>query len=286
MQNFFFLFLLMYAACFSTFAQNNQKQDTIYVFVQQKATPKEGMAVFYKNFAAAFELPEFPSDVNEVKLRLRFVVEKDGSFSNFEVLDGQYGLDELVITTMKKMPAWTPAMHNGKNVRSYFTLPIKINVNNLRSNVLSKSSAKDFLNSLDSNEINTPLFDLKCNCDMVRSSKNDFLHTEEFVLHTQDETGIYNIIFKKVDRKQAEEELKTIGLTAKNENAVVKSFDFSGVRATEIIFNMTENEVVNQYRTFFLYKNEYLIGVSVVSYNEKLADLLFQHLKKNLKLKV
>src|SRR5690554_2210 len=286
MQKRFFLFLLIYGVCFSTIAQNNQNHDTIHLFVQQKAVPKEGITAFYRNFATAFELPDLPDEVKEVNMRLKFVVEKDGSFSNFKAFNDQYGAGELAISALRKMPAWNPAMHNGKNVRSYFTLPIKINVNNLRSNASSKRARNVFLKSLNSNEINTPLFDLRCNCDMVRSSTNDLLKTEEFVLHTQDETGIYNIIFKKIDEKQAEEELKTITLTAKSENAVVKNINFSDVRATEITFYMTEDDIVNQYRTFFLYKNEYLIGVSVVSYNEQLADLLFQHLKKNFKLKI
>lgn len=54
-----------------------------------------------------------------------FVVDVDGSISNAKILRGiGSGCDEEVIRCIKLMPRWTPAMLNGKKVRSLFTLPV------------------------------------------------------------------------------------------------------------------------------------------------------------------
>jgi TonB family protein len=54
-----------------------------------------------------------------------FVVEKDGSITNIEVLKKVgFGCDEEAVKLIKQMPKWYPGKIMGKNVRTYFTLPI------------------------------------------------------------------------------------------------------------------------------------------------------------------
>ncbi len=56
----------------------------------------------------------------------RFVVEKDGSFSNFETLqDIGGGCGKEVIRMLKTMPKWEPATQRGKPVRVRYTLPVR-----------------------------------------------------------------------------------------------------------------------------------------------------------------
>jgi protein TonB len=56
---------------------------------------------------------------------VKFVVEKDGSITNIQVVRGIYPLlDEEAVRVIKNMPPWIPAEKNGKKVRSQFTLPI------------------------------------------------------------------------------------------------------------------------------------------------------------------
>lgn len=97
--------------------------------------PREGLAAFMQNFAREFKAPEnIKSD--EIKMRLKFIVETDGSFSNiltpqeyFKPDESYLALQEEAIRALKTMPEWKPAEHEGKIVRSTFTLPIKIRVN-------------------------------------------------------------------------------------------------------------------------------------------------------------
>lgn len=65
------------------------------------------------------------------KVVLRFVVEKNGSVQNVEVIKGVPNckdFDNEAIRVIKKMPKWTPAYHNGKYVRSYYVLPVNFQI--------------------------------------------------------------------------------------------------------------------------------------------------------------
>lgn len=103
--------------------------------MEKKATPKEGLAAFMQNFAREFKAPE-NINADEIKMRLKFIVETDGSFSNiftpqeyFKPNESYLALQEEAIRTLKTMPEWKTAEHEGQVVRSTFTLPITIRVN-------------------------------------------------------------------------------------------------------------------------------------------------------------
>ena len=54
-----------------------------------------------------------------------FIVEADGSLSDFKVLRGiGYGCDEEAIRVAQSMPKWKPGMHRGEPVRVSYQIPI------------------------------------------------------------------------------------------------------------------------------------------------------------------
>ncbi len=60
---------------------------------------------------------------------LKFVVEKDGSISNPQVIrniGGGCGAEALRV--VGKMPKWTPGKQRGRVVRVLFTLPVKFSL--------------------------------------------------------------------------------------------------------------------------------------------------------------
>ena len=63
------------------------------------------------------------------------MLKKDGSFSDVQVIDDKFRVGAEAVRALKTMPAWIPAVHNQKNVRSAFTLPITINVNDSKKNL-------------------------------------------------------------------------------------------------------------------------------------------------------
>lgn len=110
-----------------TFSDDENK---VHTFVKQKAAPNEGIQKFMNNYARKFNAPDVGGNVSEIKVRLQFVVEKDGSFTDLQVLDDKQGVGNEAKRVLKSMPKWKPAQHNGKTVRSKFTLPITIRVSN------------------------------------------------------------------------------------------------------------------------------------------------------------
>lgn len=111
----------------------SKKEEKVFEFVQQKALPKEGIQNFYRNFVRAFNTPEGalnPED-KEIAVRLKFIVEKDGRLSGVHSVGNNVNplLADEAIRVLKSMPNWIPAQHEGKIVRSTFTLPIKIRIN-------------------------------------------------------------------------------------------------------------------------------------------------------------
>ena len=280
MKKILLLLLILFINSFS-FAQEKP------IMPQVKAQPKEGLEVFYKNFINEFKLPSVPKGIYEVAIRLKFIVEKDGSFSNIEVVDDNLNITEEAIRVLKEMPIWNAAVYEGKYVRSSYTLPIKIKVKDPDSNEFNnKEEKKAFLKTLNANVVDTDYFNLECNCTLAKSSKNDELQTEEFLLYSQDDKASYTIAFRKMDLQQAQKELETVKSDAIRQKATVKNTKFNGIKTTEISINIPNGDYVDNYRMLFLYHNQYVIAVSVVSYKTQLADLLFEHFKRNFKLKI
>ena len=57
---------------------------------------------------------------------VRFVVAKDGTVSNAQIVKGLGGgLNDEALRVVKKMPKWKPGKHNGRAVPVTFNLPIK-----------------------------------------------------------------------------------------------------------------------------------------------------------------
>lgn len=98
--------------------------------VQQKAMPNEGYDKFFESFIRKFSKNDVGGNQKEMVVKLRFVVEKDGSFTDIKIIEDKFGLGNEAVRVLKSMPKWKPAQHNGATVRSIFTLPIKVRVNN------------------------------------------------------------------------------------------------------------------------------------------------------------
>lgn len=64
-------------------------------------------------------------------VRIRFVVMEDGSLSGFEVLEESpkgYRLADKAIQQIKKSPKWKAGVMNGRNVKVYYSFPLKFHI--------------------------------------------------------------------------------------------------------------------------------------------------------------
>ena len=107
------------------------KPDEIFVAVEQPAEFPGGQAAMMKWLSQNIRYPE-AAQQNEIQGRVivKFVVEKDGSVSNVQVVKGvDKDLDREAIRVIQKMPRWQPGRNNGQPVRSYFNFPVTFNLN-------------------------------------------------------------------------------------------------------------------------------------------------------------
>ena len=274
---------------FSAFAQDEVKS-----FVQQKAFPKEGLQAFMKQFVAEFNTNNakaIPKSVNQIKLRVKFIVEKDGSFSDITIVDDEYKFEREVKRVFELMPVWNAAIHEGNPVRSSFTMPITVNYDqsNLSSEkdiFLNESQINSYLQTLNSNTIETTNFDLTCNCSIVRSSTGEDLKTEEFFIASQDDKVTYNVIFKQITQAESIAELQKIKLEAQERKAEFRELKFLGYNSLAIGFYTKNSEYESQYQTLFIPTKDFLVVVNLQSNNKQLTRLSFNHLLKNFKLKI
>ncbi len=98
--------------------------------ITTNAKPVDGNENFYRQFIRKFNVP-YQINQDEIKILVRFIIEKDGSISNIAILgSNEPKLNNEVIRVLKTMPKWKPATANGLPVRSDFKFPIMIKVRN------------------------------------------------------------------------------------------------------------------------------------------------------------
>ena len=87
-----------------------------------------GLKAMYEYMGENMKFPEYARSYDlSAKVRVGFVVEKDGSISNIRILacsEKGYGFEEESIRVIKSMPNWKPGLQNGKPVRVYYNIPI------------------------------------------------------------------------------------------------------------------------------------------------------------------
>jgi hypothetical protein len=84
-------------------------------------SPKDGMKKFYSYFAKNYKASK------QLKMSILFVVEKDGTLSNFNVTKNTSSANEAeVIKVLESGPKWIPGKVNNQFVLSTFILPITL----------------------------------------------------------------------------------------------------------------------------------------------------------------
>lgn len=102
------------------------KEEEIFTAVQQNPEFPGGQSAMYKFLGENIKYPAAAQRANVAgRVFVKFVVEKDGSIGNVEVMKGiGFGCDEEAIRVIKSMPKWNPGRQNGKNVRVFYNMPV------------------------------------------------------------------------------------------------------------------------------------------------------------------
>lgn len=113
--------------------QEEQEKETPAAVNENDKKPEfpGGSLEFYKFIGKNFKMPaEASKNKIQGKVYIEFMVEKDGSLSEFKIVkDLGYGIGDEVIQALKLSPTWTPGSENGKPVRVLYRLPVTIENN-------------------------------------------------------------------------------------------------------------------------------------------------------------
>ena len=103
-----------------------EEAEEVFLFVEQAPTPKGGMKSFYEYIAKNLEYPATARRMQvEGKVYIQFIINKDGSLTDFQVLKGiGGGCDEEAIRVLKSSPKWEPGKQRGRPVKVKMSLPI------------------------------------------------------------------------------------------------------------------------------------------------------------------
>lgn len=115
---------------------NSQVEESLGLFkdinsdVLKKKEFSGGLNNFYEFINTNFKLPEVPGLRGVIKVS--FVINEDGSIGDYKIInDLGYGTAKELIRVLKStINKWSPAVKEGKPVKSTFVLPLKINVPN------------------------------------------------------------------------------------------------------------------------------------------------------------
>ena len=104
---------------------------TIYNNVEVMPSYPGDMTECYMFIARQMHYPEEAEKKGiEGRVLIRFVVEKDGRLTNFEVIESPDPLlSNEALRVLKQMPKWIPAKNKGKDVRCRYSMPILFRLN-------------------------------------------------------------------------------------------------------------------------------------------------------------
>lgn len=284
MKNLLLFFVFLYSITFTN-AQSTTSVDEekIYVVVQEKSQPYEGMETFSKNLISHLDFSDIKTETGSLSVRVQFVVEKDGSLVDIRILNDTHNVLERVKKAFSQMPNWKPAFYEGKKVRSKFTLPMNILVNTLE---LPEISFDDELKkSLKNFDIDNEYFSFQCNCKITdKRSKSDYENVR-YVYLSLDDSAYYVIEFLDNSKYSTTDLMESFLNRVTKNKGEAKEDVFQG-KEVKIIKFQEESEGRPIYQKgIILESKEYITLAYVITHYEDGIDVLFDEFLKSLVIK-
>lgn len=119
--------------------------DSIFDVVEVMPEFPGGMEKFMEYLSGNIKYPEEAKEKNiSGKVFIRFVIEKDGSINDVQVLRGiGGGCDEEAVRVVKGMPKWKPGMQKGKPVRVSYNLPLSFKLDEAYKSVKGETKSDE-----------------------------------------------------------------------------------------------------------------------------------------------
>ena len=106
-----------------------QVEEPVYTVVEKSAEPIGGMPAFYKAVSESLSFPK-GNTCGVWKVFIKFIIETDGTTSNFKMMkDGTTECEKVWLEPFKKISKeilWHPGEIKGAPVRQRFVLPLEV----------------------------------------------------------------------------------------------------------------------------------------------------------------
>ena len=130
-----FCVILLFSVSFILNAQANNNpdlnnSDSIRIFEKVEVEAEfPGGVQAWRKFLEKNLNPQVPADkgapAGEYTVVVRFIVDKDGSLSDFKATTNHgYGMEAEILRVLKLSPRWKPAQDKGRNLKAYRSQPI------------------------------------------------------------------------------------------------------------------------------------------------------------------
>ena len=131
MKKLFITFSFVLSTVFSSIAQTNEP---VYEQVDIMPEYQGGINEMVNFIGKNLKYPEQAVKANIIgKVIVKIIIEKDGSVNSVSFLKGiGFGCDEEVERIVKLMPKWKAGIKDGKNVRTFFILPVMFALENTK----------------------------------------------------------------------------------------------------------------------------------------------------------
>ena len=104
-----------------------KSEEPVLIYVDLEASFPGGHAAMIEYIRKNMRYPQDAKEKGiQGKCIVKLLIKADGSIGNVTVMRGVYpSIDKEAIRLIERMPNWIPAQIDGKNVNSYYNLPIK-----------------------------------------------------------------------------------------------------------------------------------------------------------------
>ena len=118
--------IIEYTGYVDDISERSKLDDDVFTMVEETATPKGGMPVFYEHIAHKMLYPAQARRMGiEGIVFVEFVVQTDGSVTDVRAKKGiGAGCDEAAMQAVKSSPKWNPGKNKGIAVKQRMVLPI------------------------------------------------------------------------------------------------------------------------------------------------------------------
>ena len=105
--------------------KDNTDYDKTFTKVEIESDYPGGIAAWARYLTKNLQYPE-EAQSNEIQgqVVVKFIVDKEGKVSDVEAISGPNELRDEAVRVIRKSGLWTPAIQNGRKVKSYKSQPI------------------------------------------------------------------------------------------------------------------------------------------------------------------